>query len=48
MKHKHSMAISYANLYAILGMKLCYNELFDVYEDKNDKIPHFCENLSLS
>jgi len=36
----HSMVISYANLYAILGMKLCYNEI--------KVIPCFCENLSLS
>jgi len=31
------MVISYTNLYAILGMKLCYNELFEVYKDKSDK-----------
>jgi hypothetical protein len=36
----HSMVISYAYLYAILGMKLCYNELFEVYEDRSDKRCH--------
>jgi len=36
----HSMVISHTNLYAPLGMKLCYNELLEVYEDKSDKIYH--------
>jgi hypothetical protein len=36
----HSMVISYTNIYATLGMKLCYNELFEVYKDKSDKRYH--------
>jgi len=36
----HSMVISYAYLYAILGMKLRYNELFEVYKDRSDKRCH--------